>query len=136
MTIDPAPQKALVHDRVLASGDDLIALSHRIHAHPELSFEEVSASTWCADALEAGGFEVARHVSDIETAFVATFGSGEFAMNYGPILPTAAPWRSGPKSPAAVRATRAAAHRALRARARSRRANARRPRRLSRARRR
>src|SRR5271154_3703639 len=80
MTVDSAPQKRLVHDRVLASGEDLIGLSHRIHAHPELSFEEVSASTWCADALEAGGFEVTRHVADIETAFVATLGSGELEI--------------------------------------------------------
>ena len=55
--------------------DELIVVgSHRIHAHPELSFEEVNSSTWCADELERGGFDVTRHVAEIETAFVATVG--------------------------------------------------------------
>ena len=36
----------------------LVELSHRIHAHPELGFEEVQAAAWCAEALAAGGFDV------------------------------------------------------------------------------
>lgn len=76
MTGDPTAEKRAAHDGVASRSDVLVELSHRIHAHPELSFEEVNASTWCADALEAGGFAVTRQVADIETAFSATIGNG------------------------------------------------------------
>jgi hypothetical protein len=59
-----------------AACDDLIALSHRIHAHPELGFEEERSSAWAADALSAGGFDVEYGVHDLPTAFVARTGSG------------------------------------------------------------
>ena len=59
-----------------ARGPELVELSHRIHAHPELNFEEEKASTWVADALARGGFDVERGVCDLATAFVATAGSG------------------------------------------------------------
>lgn len=51
--------------------DALLELSHRIHAHPELRFEEVLASTWLAEALEARGFAVERGVGGLPTAFRA-----------------------------------------------------------------
>jgi amidohydrolase len=54
----------------------LIDLNRRIHAHPELAFEEERASTWCADMLDAGGFVVDRGVAGIPTAFVARAGRG------------------------------------------------------------
>src|SRR5438874_13373569 len=68
--------RAAVRERVTASRDRLVALSHRIHAHPELAFEEERASTWCAEALDAAGFTVERGVCDLPTAFVARAGSG------------------------------------------------------------
>ena len=80
MTTALASQKEAARKLVSASGEGLVELSHRIHAHPELSFQEFDSSTWCADALEEGGFEVARHVADIETAFVATAGTGELTI--------------------------------------------------------
>ncbi len=49
----------------------LIELSHRIHAHPEILFQEVQASSWLADALEARGFRVERGVGGLPTAFRA-----------------------------------------------------------------
>jgi metal-dependent amidase/aminoacylase/carboxypeptidase family protein len=49
----------------------LLELSHRIHAHPEVLFEEVRASGWLADALEARGFAVERGVGGLPTAFRA-----------------------------------------------------------------
>src|ERR1700761_8463747 len=73
-------EKTAARDTVGRAADDLVALSHRIHAHPELSFEEHQASTWCADMLEAGGFAVERGVSDLETAFSASIGSGELVI--------------------------------------------------------
>ena len=50
----------------------LIALSQRIHANPEVGFQEKQASIWLADALEAGGFAVDRGVGGLDTAFRAT----------------------------------------------------------------
>ncbi len=68
--------RAAVRERVAASRDRLVALSHRIHAHPELAFEEERAAAWCAEALDAAGFAVERGVGGLPTAFVARAGSG------------------------------------------------------------
>src|SRR5262250_596318 len=57
-------------------GDELVALSHRIHACPELAFEEERAAGWCAETLDAAGFRVTRGVGGLPTAFVARAGSG------------------------------------------------------------
>jgi amidohydrolase len=65
---------------VEARGRALIGLSHQIHANPELSFEEVRASAWCAEALAAEGFAVEMGVCDLPTAFVATIGSGPLVV--------------------------------------------------------
>jgi amidohydrolase len=72
--------KAAARDVVDGGADQLVALSHRIHAHPELAFDEVQSSTWCADALEAGGFNVDRGAYDLPTAFEATVGSGPLTV--------------------------------------------------------
>jgi amidohydrolase len=56
---------------------DLSALSRRIHAHPELCFEERKASTWLGDFLERElGARVERGVGGLETAFRARVGEG------------------------------------------------------------
>src|SRR2546425_6985316 len=68
--------RAAVRERGAAHRDRLVALSHRIHAHPELAFEEERASAWCAEALDAAGFTVERRVCDLPTAFVARAGAG------------------------------------------------------------
>jgi amidohydrolase len=63
-------------ERFDGARDGLIALSHRIHAHPELGFEEEKSSAWLCEALDAAGFSVAKGVCDLPTAFRATAGSG------------------------------------------------------------
>ncbi|HEX5422439.1 MAG TPA: M20 family metallopeptidase [Candidatus Acidoferrales bacterium] len=55
---------------------DLLALSHRIHAHPELGFQEEKACVWLADALDCAGFHVDRGVCGLETSFIAKAGTG------------------------------------------------------------
>jgi amidohydrolase len=55
---------------------ELLELSHRIHAHPEVGFEEVKAAGWVSDALRAGGFEVTHGVCDLPTALSAAKGVG------------------------------------------------------------
>lgn len=71
-----AQAKAGARERVAAAEESLIALSHRIHAHPELGYEEVQASRWVADALSEAGFAVEMGVCDLPTAFIARAGSG------------------------------------------------------------
>jgi amidohydrolase len=56
--------------------DDLIDLSHRIHADPELGYEEEKASRWLVDYLDEAGFSVDAGACDLPTAFIARFGSG------------------------------------------------------------
>ncbi|MEO8900239.1 MAG: amidohydrolase [Polyangiaceae bacterium] len=56
---------------------ELSALSRRIHAHPELCFEEHQASTWLGDCLERElGASIERGVGGLHTAFRARIGSG------------------------------------------------------------
>jgi amidohydrolase len=67
-----------IDQNVKAAAPTLLTLSHRIHAHPEILFQEVQASTWLADALEAHGFRVERGVGGLPTAFRADMiGRGE-----------------------------------------------------------
>ena len=68
--------KAAVRERLEGARDGLIELSHRIHANPELGYEEEKASAWVAEALEAGGFQVERGICDLPTALRARAGSG------------------------------------------------------------
>src|SRR5689334_24406390 len=68
--------KTAARTRFEAIRPAVIALSHRIHAHPELGFEEERASTWLAEILTDAGFTVDKGVCDLPTAFVARAGSG------------------------------------------------------------
>jgi len=65
---------------VTAAAPDLVALSHAIHARPELAFEETFASAATADLLASGGFEVTRGVAGLPTAFDAQYGSGDLVI--------------------------------------------------------
>jgi metal-dependent amidase/aminoacylase/carboxypeptidase family protein len=56
--------------------DRLTELSHRIHSHPELGFEEGRASSWLCESLADAGFSVRKGICDLPTAFVARAGSG------------------------------------------------------------
>jgi amidohydrolase len=57
---------------------DLIALSHFIHAHPELGYEEFESAEAVASAAEAAGFVVERGAAGLATAFRAVKGHGSF----------------------------------------------------------
>jgi amidohydrolase len=71
-----ADLKAVARGVVSDNAGALVDLSHRIHANPELGFEERQSSQWVADALAAAGFAVDMGVADLPTAFVARHGSG------------------------------------------------------------
>jgi amidohydrolase len=56
---------------------ELIELSHYVHAHPEVGYEEFLSAEAVAAAAEKFGFRVERGIADLPTAFRATKGSGE-----------------------------------------------------------
>jgi amidohydrolase len=68
--------KAGARERFDAVRERVIALSHRIHATPELGFEEERSSAWVAEALADAGFAVTRGICELPTAFVARAGTG------------------------------------------------------------
>jgi amidohydrolase len=56
--------------------DTLVDLSHRIHARPELKFEEEQSSAWTAALLADAGLPVHAGICELPTAFSCTFGAG------------------------------------------------------------
>ena len=68
--------KTTARERVEELRGELIELSHRIHSHPELGFQEVQACGWLTETLHRLGFEVEAAVYDLPTAFVARTGHG------------------------------------------------------------
>ncbi len=63
-------------ERMSELRDSLVALSHRIHAHPELGFEEEKASLWLQELLAGAGMKVEPGACGMPTAFIARAGSG------------------------------------------------------------
>jgi amidohydrolase len=68
--------KAGARERFATVERSLIELSHRIHAHPELGFEEERASAWLCETMADAGFAVERGICGMPTAFAARAGSG------------------------------------------------------------
>ncbi len=68
--------KTIARARIEEARPALIEISHRIHAHPELGFEEIEASRLLAGTLEGAGFAVEQGVGDLPTAFAARSGPG------------------------------------------------------------
>ena len=61
--------KAAARETVGANAQTLVGLSHRVHAHPELKFEEVRTSAWTAGVLSDAGLPVDAGICDLPTAF-------------------------------------------------------------------
>lgn len=68
--------KQRIAESVERLGDELSALSQRIHAHPELAFEETRACGWLAEFLDQQGFRVETGVGGVATAFRASLDTG------------------------------------------------------------
>ncbi len=62
------------------AGPDLVELSHFVHAHPELGYEEFESAEAVAAAAQAAGFDVERGVAGLPTAFRARRGSGSLHL--------------------------------------------------------
>jgi amidohydrolase len=72
---------------------DALDLSHRVHATPEIAFQERQASAWTAELLARHGFKVTSPVGGLETAFVARWtGSGP-----GPVIALAGEYDALPE---------------------------------------
>lgn len=69
-----------VSSAIRTAETDLIALSHSIHAEPELAFEEYRSAAKVTSLLSQRGFDVRTGIADLPTAFDATVGSGELVI--------------------------------------------------------
>jgi amidohydrolase len=69
-------EKAAARERIEQNQHALVALSHRIHANPELGFEETKAAGWLCEMLDGAGLKVEAGICGLPTAFVARAGSG------------------------------------------------------------
>ncbi|WP_223280850.1 M20 family metallopeptidase [Streptomyces antnestii] len=65
---------------VASDAERLIRLSEQLHAHPETAWEEHRSARWVAESLEEAGFTVQPAYLGLDTAFLATFGSGPFRL--------------------------------------------------------
>jgi amidohydrolase len=72
--------KELAARAIDTAADRLVGLSHDIHSHPELRFEEHRAAGWASALLEDLGFAVDRGIGGLDTAFQATAGDGELVV--------------------------------------------------------
>jgi len=66
----------LASDAIEGARGELIELSHFVHSHPELGYEEYESAEATATLLEKAGFTLERGIAGLPTAFRATFGSG------------------------------------------------------------
>jgi amidohydrolase len=73
MAVDP---KTAARERIEQARDQLLDLSHRIHAHPELAMEEQRACAWLCDTLAGAGLAVQPGTGGLPTAFAARGGPG------------------------------------------------------------
>jgi amidohydrolase len=71
-----ADVKARAAEAVEAARDEILDLSHRIHANPEPAFEEHRAAAWVAELLASHGFAVEHPVGSLATAVRGRLAGG------------------------------------------------------------
>jgi len=76
-TLDIEKLKALIRDEIDARRDQLNELSLKIHANPELAFQEVKAVAWLTEYLKENGFSVESGICGLKTAFRGSYGQGK-----------------------------------------------------------
>jgi amidohydrolase len=70
----------LAQDVVTKRRNDLVALSHDIHAEPELAFAEHRSCAKTQALAAERGFEITTAPGGLDTAFRADYGSGELTI--------------------------------------------------------
>ncbi|MGQ3383430.1 M20 family metallopeptidase [Glutamicibacter sp. TV12E] len=63
-------------EKAKALQEELVGFSEKLHAHPELGWQEHQAAEWTAQLLEQHGFTVERGYLGFPTAIRAVYGSG------------------------------------------------------------
>ena len=76
-TLDAEKLKTLVIDEIDARRDQLNELSLKIHANPELAFQEVRAVAWLTEYLKENGFSIESGICGLKTAFRGSYGQGK-----------------------------------------------------------
>lgn len=71
-----ADAKSRLASAVEGARDEILGLSHRIHADPEPAYEEHHASAWVAEVLARHGFEVQHPAGSLATAIRAVRRGG------------------------------------------------------------
>jgi amidohydrolase len=69
-------ERSAAREVIDTNADALVSLSHRIHAHPELKWEEERSSEWTAAVLADHGLDVDAGICELPTAFSCRFGTG------------------------------------------------------------
>ncbi|MER5388630.1 M20/M25/M40 family metallo-hydrolase, partial [Saccharopolyspora sp. NPDC002686] len=69
-------EKAAIRTAVDRVADDLVELSTRLHARPETAWEEHHAAATVPELLDRRGFTVTADYLGLETAFLASYGTG------------------------------------------------------------
>ena len=78
MDRDPLEKlKQAVCDAIDGMAEQLLAISHEIHAHPELAFEESRACALLVEKLSEAGLDVKPGAFGLETAFSADFAGAQ-----------------------------------------------------------
>jgi amidohydrolase len=72
-----ADVKARAAAAVEAARDEILDLSHRIHANPEPAFEERQAAAWVAEVLRGHGYDVELPAGRLETAIRGRLAGGK-----------------------------------------------------------
>ena len=72
--------KDAARDTAYAAREASVALSHRIHAHPELAWAEHRACGWVGEALTDAGYRVESGTAGLDTALLGTYGDGDFVV--------------------------------------------------------
>jgi len=75
--LDTEKLKTSVIDEIDARRDQLNELSLKIHANPELAFQEVKAVAWLTEYLKENGFSVESGICGLKTAFRGSYGQGK-----------------------------------------------------------
>ncbi len=75
-----ASVRAAVSSSVGRTAESLLALSRRIHANPEVAWEEYLSSAMVADTMATAGFTVETNYLGLDTAVRATYGSGPLSI--------------------------------------------------------
>lgn len=66
----------IIERNIAANAENLKSVADRIWSFAEIRYEEVQSAALLADELEGAGFNVTRKAGGIDTAFVASYGSG------------------------------------------------------------